>query len=177
VATAPDAWRFDNAGFAACHAALMAFLEGLRSVNPAVRVMLTVSPVPLIATFEDRHVLASTIASKAILRAVADQACRDDPRIAYFPSYEVITGPQARGRYFAEDLREVTAAGVATVMALFARHALADAPAAAAAVPAAATLPAAPSPVPVSAAEAAAHASLAAVICDEEAIVAPDASA
>ncbi|CAH0239264.1 GSCFA domain-containing protein [Roseomonas sp. CECT 9278] len=169
IATPPGAWRFDNAGFVACHAALAAFAAGLRSVNPHVRIMLTVSPVPMVATFEDRHVLVSTTASKAILRAVADQACRDDPGIAYFPSYEVITGPQAGGRFFAENRRDVTAEGVAAVMALFARHAISGAPAPAPAP--AAPAPAAPAALPVSAEDAAAHAALAAVTCDEDAIV------
>jgi hypothetical protein len=170
IATPDGACRFDNAGFAACHAALTAFIAALREVNPAVRIMLTVSPVPLVATFEERHVLVSTAASKAVLRAVADQACRDDPRIAYFPSYEIVTGPQARGRYFGEDLREVTADGVAAVMAAFARHAVggALAPAPAGAAAAAAT----PAALPVDAQDAAAHDALAGVICDEEAILA-----
>jgi hypothetical protein len=171
IATPPGAFRFDNAGFAACHAALTAFRDGLRSVNPTVRIMFTVSPVPLVATFEDRHVLVSTAASKAILRAVADQACRDEPRIAYFPSYEIVTGPQARGRYLADDLREVTTEGVAAVMALFARHAI-DATAPPPPAPAA-PIPAAPAALPVDARDMAAHAALAAVVCDEDAIVAP----
>jgi hypothetical protein len=168
IATPPGAWRFDNAGFTDCHGALAALLDALRSVNPAVRIMLTVSPVPLVATFEDHHVLVSTTASKAILRAVADQACRDDPGIAYFPSYEIITGPQARGRYLGADLREITAEGVAAVMALFGRHAVDGAPRTA--TP---TVPTAPAPAPISAADAAAHAALSAVICDEDAIIAP----
>jgi GSCFA family len=44
------------------------------------------------------------------------------PWIAYFPSYEIITGQHARGRYFAEDLRSVTEEGVGRVMQLFFRH-------------------------------------------------------
>jgi hypothetical protein len=40
----------------------------------------------------------------------------------YFPSYEVITSPQARGRYWAENGREVREEGVEHVMRLFLRH-------------------------------------------------------
>lgn len=175
VETPPGEWRFANAGFAETLAALEEFLRGLRDVNPKVRVMLTVSPVALAATHEDRHVLVSTVASKSILRAVAEEACRRDPSIAYFPSYEIVTGPQARGRFFAEDLREVTPEGVAHVMEIFARHGLDHA----APTPAEPPRPgaAAPRPAPaataVSAAEAADYAALTRVICDEEAIVAP----
>lgn len=172
IATPPGEWRFENAGFAACHAALAGFVDALRSVNPAVRIMLTVSPVPLVATFEDRHVLVSTTASKAVLRAVADQACRDDPRIAYFPSYEVITGPQARGCFFGTDLREVTPEGVAAVMALFGRHAI-EAAAPLPVEPLHRGAPTPPAAVPVSATETAAYDALSDVVCDEDAIVAP----
>jgi hypothetical protein len=43
--------------------------------------------------------------------------------VHYYPSYEIITGPQARGLFFADDLREVTEEGVAQVMRIFLRHA------------------------------------------------------
>lgn len=42
-----------------------AFVSELRAVNPEARVILRVSPVPLIATAEPRHILVSTIASKS----------------------------------------------------------------------------------------------------------------
>jgi hypothetical protein len=174
VVTAPGEWRFENAGFTDTLAHMEAFLEGLRSVNPRVRVMLTVSPVPLVATYEDRHVLVSTLASKSILRAVADELCRRDSSIAYFPSYEIITGPQAGGRHYAEDLREVTPEGVAQVMALFRRHCLIGTPEEAPSVTAAPprTVAVRP-PVKVNEADIARYRALTQVICDEEAIVMP----
>lgn len=169
VPTEAGAWRFENAGFAETLAQMEAFLGMLRSVNPRVRVMLTVSPVPLVATFEDRHVLVSTMASKAILRAVADELVRRDPGIAYFPAYEIVTGPQSRGRFYAEDLRSVTPEGVAFVMALFRRHCLRGVPDEA---PPPSSARAARS-AEVSAEARARHAALTQVICDEEAIVLP----
>ncbi|HQT38165.1 MAG TPA: GSCFA domain-containing protein [Acidocella sp.] len=95
----------------------------LRANNPNIRIILTVSPVPLVATYEPRSVLTSTICSKSILRAAADEIERAHPQnIAYFPSYEIITGPHAGNFYFEADRREVTEAGVAHVMRLFMRH-------------------------------------------------------
>ncbi|MDE8348290.1 MAG: GSCFA domain-containing protein, partial [Acidocella sp.] len=95
----------------------------LRAKNPKIRIILTVSPVPLIATYEPRSVLASTICSKSILRAAADEMESAYPEnIAYFPSYEIITGPHAGNFYYEADKREVTQAGVAHVMRLFMRH-------------------------------------------------------
>jgi hypothetical protein len=115
-------YRFENFSVESMVADLTAFIDRLRTVNRSARVILTVSPVPLIATYEKHHVLVSTTYSKAALRVVADlvSRCRDD--VAYFPSYEIITGSHTRGRYFEADLRTVTAAGVAQVMKVFARH-------------------------------------------------------
>jgi hypothetical protein len=101
---------------------LQAFLARLRSVNPAARVILTVSPVPLIATYEDRHVLVSTTYSKAVLRVAAEEVVRGDPASDYFPSYELITGNHTRGAYFEDDLRSVTTSGVEHAMRLFLSH-------------------------------------------------------
>ncbi len=140
---------------------LAAFVRKLRVVNPAVRLILTVSPVPLVATYEPRHVLVSTTYSKAALRVAADVVAASDPEVCYFPSYEIITGPQARGRYFAEDLRTITAEGVGRVMDVFKKSFLGGISEA----------PAAASPaVALSEAEAAEFDALAEVVCDEEAL-------
>ncbi|MFC3164846.1 GSCFA domain-containing protein [Ciceribacter thiooxidans] len=105
------------------------FLRLLSNINPKAKVILTVSPVPLVATKEDRHVLVSTTYSKSVLRVVCDTLTRQFENVHYFPSYEIITGPHARGRYYGEDLREIDEAGVDHVMRVFARHFLSQSPA------------------------------------------------
>ncbi|WP_421863197.1 GSCFA domain-containing protein [Parvibaculum sp.] len=97
-------------------------LNFIRSINPAVKIILTVSPVPLNATYENRHVLVSTVWSKAVLRIAAERATRELADCVYFPSYEIVTSPHVRGRYFEEDCREVTMEGVRHVMDLFLKH-------------------------------------------------------
>ena len=90
--------------------------------------ILTVSPVPLAATARaDAHVVSATSYSKAVLRVAAEQLAQADPAISYFPSYEIITSAQSRGRYFGDDLRAVERAGVRHVMDVFARHHAPDA--------------------------------------------------
>jgi hypothetical protein len=101
--------------------------------NPGAKLILTVSPIPLTATALDRSVLVSTTYSKSVLRVAAEQVAEAHPHVAYFPAYETIAGPHARGRYFDESLREVTAEGVENVMRLFMRHYADGAEAAAAA--------------------------------------------
>jgi hypothetical protein len=105
---------------------MSAFLCGLREVNPAARVILTVSPVPLVATAEARHVLVSTIYSKSVLRVACEMLSQRFENVAYFPSYEIIAGGFASKNYFAEDKRSVTEEGVAHVMAVFERHFIED---------------------------------------------------
>jgi hypothetical protein len=97
-------------------------LDFIRDRNPRVRFIVTVSPVALLATAEDRHVLVSTTYSKSVLRSVCGELEAQYDDVAYFPSYEVITGSYNRGAYFAPDMREVTEAGVQHVMRLFMAH-------------------------------------------------------
>jgi hypothetical protein len=101
---------------------LDALITRAREVNPRLRFLLTVSPVALAATYEKRHVLVSTVCSKSILRAAADEMERRHENVLYFPAYEIVTSPAAEGRYFADDLRQVNALGVEHVMRVFRRH-------------------------------------------------------
>lgn len=118
----PARYEFANATVGETVADLTALIENLQRVNPALKIMLTVSPVALMATYEPRHVLTSTVCSKAILRAAADEAERRFANVVYFPSYEIVTSPAAEGRYYADDLRQVNRLGVDHVMRVFAKH-------------------------------------------------------
>jgi hypothetical protein len=118
----PALHAFLNFDVATVKADLEGFLERLRSINTTARVLLTVSPVPLAATFEPEHVLSATTYSKSVLRAAAGEVARDHARCAYFPSYEIISGNFSRGQYYQNDLRSVTESGVDHVMRLFFQH-------------------------------------------------------
>ncbi len=115
-------YEFRNFGIGEVIADLNEFLDLLAEVNKSARVILTVSPVPLIATAETRHVLVSTTYSKSVLRVACEEIVNAHAHVEYFPSYEIITGSYNRGRYFAEDLRSVTEDGVSHVMRLFLKH-------------------------------------------------------
>ena len=117
-----DQYEFHNFTAAETAADLKAFIRHLRMVNESVRLILTVSPVPLVATYEPRHVLVSTIYSKSALRVAAEDVVRETPGAAYYPSYEIITGHHTRYRYFSDDLRSVTNEGVDRAMSLFTKH-------------------------------------------------------
>jgi hypothetical protein len=72
----PEQHTFINYDVAQVDAHLDAFIHELQAVNPRAQVLLTVSPVPLLATYEPRHVLQATVYSKSVLRVVAEQAVR-----------------------------------------------------------------------------------------------------
>ncbi len=117
-----EKYQFINFSAAEIHDDMLAFVDGLREVNPAAKIILTVSPVPLIATAEDRHVLVSTCYSKSALRVACESIVCDREDIVYFPSYEIATGDFTRGAYFAEDLRSITEDGIDHIMSVFIRH-------------------------------------------------------
>ncbi len=114
--------EFCNPGVSENLADLTSFLHALREVNPDSRVILTVSPVPLVASASGNHVLAATTYSKSVLRVVCEEVARLFEDVVYFPSYEIITGPHSRGVYFDETLRKVKEEGVRHVMSVFFRH-------------------------------------------------------
>ncbi len=108
-----------NATFADVHADLSAALDLARAIRPGLRVVLTVSPVPLTATATGEHVLVATTYSKSVLRAVAGQLAAERAEVDYFPAYELITGSPFGTRFFESNLRTVSADGVAFVMRHF----------------------------------------------------------
>lgn len=110
---------FKNFDFFEIHEDLSAVLSMLRAANPKVRVILTVSPVPLTATASGDHVLVATTASKSILRAVAAAMVSAHDFVDYFPSYEIISGFPTSGLFYDANLRTVSAEGVAHVMSVF----------------------------------------------------------
>ncbi|MFJ8309904.1 MULTISPECIES: GSCFA domain-containing protein [unclassified Streptomyces] len=124
-----DRHVFHNHTFAEVHHDLSAAIELARAANPELRVLLTVSPVPLTATATGGHALTATTYSKSVLRAVAGQLAQEHAHVDYFPAYEIVTGFPFKAAFFEPNLRSVTPRGVAFVMGRF-FDALADRPAA-----------------------------------------------
>lgn len=94
-------------------------VEQLQSFSEKVRVLLTVSPVPLTATATGLHVLRATTYSKSVLRAAAEEVSNRHENVDYFPSFEMITGTPYHGHFYDPNMRTVTKDGVETVMSVF----------------------------------------------------------
>jgi len=115
----PDQHSFVNFGFSQTCADMNEFIAYARTVNPSLKILLTVSPVPLTATASGHHVLQASVASKSILRAVCSELCDQHEFVDYFPSYELVASHPMRAVFFDPNLRSVSSTGVDHVMRHF----------------------------------------------------------
>jgi GSCFA family len=73
---------------------LRAIYALIRKHRPHAKILFTLSPIPLIATFRDNACLTSNAVSKAVLRVAIDEVVREcaaDGVLSYWPSYELVT--------------------------------------------------------------------------------------
>ena len=111
-----DKHAFVNFGFAEALDDVKTAFGIIRQHNPRLKVLLTLSPVQMIATYENEHVLTASTYGKSVLRAVAGEIAAQHDWVQYFPSYELMTGSYAAGMYYNEDARTINSAGVAHVV-------------------------------------------------------------
>lgn len=77
-----------------CHA-----IVRLRSVNPNVRVVLTVSPIRYA-----KYGFHGSQLSKAVLLLAADKVVREHDMVEYFPAYEIVNDELRDYRFYREDM-------------------------------------------------------------------------
>lgn len=116
-----DRYVFNNFDFEQIKSDMDRLLALLEKYNESsnFRMLLTVSPVPLTATYENEHILLAATYSKSVLRSIAGYYSKKFNFIDYFPSYELITSHWSRGVFFKDNLREVAPEGVSIVMDTF----------------------------------------------------------
>lgn len=117
----PTKYEFHNFTFSEVLADAEAVIARLVKLNPEMKFLFTVSPVPLTATASDQHVLPATIYSKSVLRAVCGDLYQRYENVDYFPSYELVASHPMRAMFFEPNLRSVARSGVAQVMEHFFR--------------------------------------------------------
>jgi hypothetical protein len=91
--------------------------EILEANNPEAQVILTVSPIPLRATFRDIDPVIANSYSKATLRVAAEVATTKHDNFHYFPSYELVT--QGIKNPYQDDGRHLTDKAIESVVDLF----------------------------------------------------------
>lgn len=117
-----DEYEFINFGYHDNLRYLKRFLrlvERYREKQSPLRLVLSVSPVPLTATASSRHVLVANTYSKAVLRAVAEELFLNNPNVDYVPSYEMVTNPRQLSRHYCGNWRSISDEGVAAAMSVF----------------------------------------------------------
>lgn len=95
------------------------FFRKARDINPKLKFMLTVSPVPLMATATNQNVVVATMKSKSILRAAAGYLADSYQWVDYFPSFEIISSHVMRSQFYNPDMRTISSHGVRHVMKQF----------------------------------------------------------
>ncbi len=115
----PASHKFKNQLFQEVREHLDRAILMMRELNSNINFILTVSPVPLVATNSKNHVLVANMGSKSILRAVAGELAANRSYIDYFPAYELIASPAFEGVFFERNRRTVSPGGVDFVMSAF----------------------------------------------------------
>lgn len=93
-------------------------IENFKCINPNLRFIFTVSPVPLTSTFTRDHIAIANQRSKSILHCVSQRLWRTFDNVDYFPSYEFVTLSN-RNLAFKEDNIHVKQEMVSKVMDRF----------------------------------------------------------
>lgn len=94
----------------------------IREFVPGAKVLFTLSPIPLAATFRPVSCLTANSASKAVLRGALDEVLREraddlNSRLFYFPSYEIVQ--ELFPDRFQRDGRHPTVGIVPVIMKIF----------------------------------------------------------
>lgn len=98
---------------------IMSFFNIVKKQNPKFKLVLTLSPVPLLATgrADSHHILEANTHSKAVLRVALEEVVKRHEDIYYLPSYELVT--ECMPNPWKEDHRHVTPETVSRVIEMF----------------------------------------------------------
>lgn len=105
------------------YSSLRSIVENLNSRFPGKKIVFTVSPVPLSATFSGNDIYFATDESKAILRVAANKIAREYDNVYYFPAYEIFqlihTSAKNKAELFNRGGRNLSIIAVERIMAHF----------------------------------------------------------
>ena len=94
--------------------ALHGMVRSLRTINPGLKIILSLSPV--------RHLrdnAAENSLSKAVLRCAIDRVCSVDDGLWYFPSFEIMMDELRDYRWYGDDLCHPSAKAVSFIVSRF----------------------------------------------------------
>lgn len=100
----------------------------VRRHRPHAKIILMLSPIPMIATYRPQSCITATTVSKAAVRVAMDEAWREvghEGRLLYCPFYEVIMdgfGASPYGGHFNGDRRHINDTALDYLLRLFEAH-------------------------------------------------------
>jgi len=95
-------------------------IELLKTINKNLSVILSLSPVPLVATYTKVSAVEANIYSKSLLRqAIALVLKKDISKLFYFPSFEIMTNPHFLNLNFKNNKRTVSDYGLNLIIKQF----------------------------------------------------------
>ena len=89
---------------------ILEIIRHVRAANPRAPIVLTLSPVPLQATFREISCMTADCVSKSVLRVALDAVMSSRPdNVYYWPSFELVkwAGPAFDWRAYEQDARHV----------------------------------------------------------------------
>lgn len=117
----PERHKFRVATFEETKRNLAEIRDLIKKYRPDAKLVFTVSPIPLAASFRTVPCISANAASKAIVRAAVDEYYReakaDDDNLYYFPSYDIVTA--MFNHQFVADRRHVNTQVLAFNMKVF----------------------------------------------------------
>ncbi len=100
---------------------LLSIYRAIREFCPQAKIVVTLSPIPLVATFRPVSALTANALSKAVLRAAVDETLAvvgGDGVLHYWPSYEIVVEEFSSERWW-DDRRHIRPEVIFYVMRLF----------------------------------------------------------
>jgi len=118
----PNIHQFHIMTVQECYNELEYIHKLLKQYNPKCSIILSISPVPLKATFRNNmDVVSASIYSKSVLRVAAEMLVNQHTNVYYFPSFEFVTYAYQSigGPWIPGDTRHINKQVINTMMKFF----------------------------------------------------------
>ncbi len=121
----PTRQKFRTSTFEENRANLRAIHDVVRRHRPQAKIILLLSPIPMIATYRQQSCIVANTVSKAVIRAAMDEVWREvceEGRLLYCPFYEVIQegfGSNPYGGHYNGDRRHINDPALDYLLRLF----------------------------------------------------------
>jgi hypothetical protein len=115
----PQAHRQKVFSYGDTYTDFSAVIALLHEINPEMKILMMLSPVPGTATITGQHILTANTRHKGILRAVAGAIYDEYESTDYFPAYELLATHFSEGRFYDANRRTISGDGLRAARRMF----------------------------------------------------------